>query len=318
MGDYQQREELLKEISQTGLIPSLKAQMRHSVKERLLSKVPIPKKRSKTEQSELTDNIILEYLFSSGFTSTASVFYSEASINQISRETILNQLNIKDTPGLVAELLLDFPSTPSISTQTENFDLNSRLAAVENEFRLKRSEGRLISSEEMLRRGIEDIEREYEDKFQSELSKRMSLFRSSELMQAATREARNTEMKIQQHKIQLESDLNQRIANLRSQFEKDSEVLKSKQRELEREIGAWAERNISSLKEDSTSSKIRKIKEETTEKAKLLEQKTQVLLNKLEKDRRKLEDIQLEHNKAKREVEKLRSSISIYQQTACV
>ena len=77
-------------------------------------------------------------------------------------------------------------------------------------------------------------------------------------------------------------------------------------------------RNISSLKEDSTSSKIRKIKEETTEKAKLLEQKTQVLLNKLEKDRRKLEDIQLEHNKAKREVEKLRSSISIYQQTACV
>ena len=35
---------------------------------------------------------------------------------------------------------------------------------------------------------------------------------------------------------------------------------------------------------------------------------------KLEKDRRTLEDLQLEHNKAKREVEKLKLAISLYQQ----
>ena len=314
MSEIDEREALLNEISHTNLIPSLKSQLKINVRGILKNKISLNQNRPVSESSELANNIILEYLFANGFHSAASVFFTESNVHQMSRSEVLEGLHINDRPGLVAELLLTQPSNPSVSIQTEDMDLNSKLEAIDRAVKRKKNEGRAVSSEEMLRRGIEDIEREYEERYNNELSRRLDLFRAGELANSAAIDARQHSVELQRIHHEMEADLKQKVADLRAKFQRDSDILRVKQRELEREIGKWAEQNIAKIASESDVAKANAIKKDTENKSKKIGAKAMILEKKLEKDLRKLEDLQLEHNKAKREVEKLQMAIELCQQ----
>jgi hypothetical protein len=104
-----------------------------------------------SEQLEYAKNIILEFLSASGFHSTASVSYTESNTWQMPRAELIDGLQVPDSPGLLAELLI---THPSISTQTENIDLCASFEAVEKEMKRKRQVARHRSTEDVLRRGI--------------------------------------------------------------------------------------------------------------------------------------------------------------------
>lgn len=314
MGDIEEREALLDEISQTSLIPSLKAQLKMAVRDKIAGRYVTKKTRNISQESEVIDNIILEFLFAQGFNNTASVFFSESELHPQNRENLLQYLQINDTPGLISELLLDFPSHPSISTQTEANDLSSKLEEVELQIRRRKQEGRYISSEEMLRRGIEDIDREFEEKYNNELKSRIDMLRASEISKVQAEDITRNNIRLEQMRQEMEADLRQKTAELRTQYQRDSDILRVKQRELEREISKWAEQNVQNVVVESHASEIDQIKASTEDKSKKLEAKIFMLQRKLEKERRKLEDVRLEHNKSKRELEKIRIAISIYEQ----
>ncbi|OHS98847.1 hypothetical protein TRFO_01930 [Tritrichomonas foetus] len=313
MEETDEREALLDEISHTNLIPSLKSQIKKTVRDILKNHAQIEPKRPVTETSELANNIILEFLFSNGFHNTASVFYTESNVHQMARPQILEGLQINDNPGLIAELLLTKISHPSVSIQTESMDLNSKLQAIDREIKRKKEEGRIISSEEMLRRGIEDLDREYEERFNKELAHRLDVFRASELATSASQDAARRSAELQRIHQEMESELKQKTADLRAKFQRDADILRIRQRELEREIGKWAEQNVQKVATEAEISEAHKIKADAEKKAQKIEAKAMLLERKLEKDRRKLEDIQLEHNKAKREVEKLKMALALAQ-----
>ena len=309
-----QREELFDDISRTNLIPSLKAQLRMAVCDSLKKNPLVKPRRPVTEESECAKNIILEVLFACGFHSTASVFYTESEMHQLPRDELIEKLQVSKSPGLLAELLLTNQSHPSISTQTENCDLNAKLEAVEMEMRRKRMLGRMQSSEDMLRRGIEQIEHEFEEKYHKELSKRMDLFRAGELLRLQAEDTRKHEAELARMKSEMEAEFRQKTADLRTQYQRDSDAVRVKQRELEREIGKWAERNVKYVATDAQISEASQIKADCEKKQTKIRAKALVLTRKVEKERRKLEDLKLAHNRAKREIEKLQLAINMYEQ----
>jgi hypothetical protein len=248
MSDTDDRSELWAEISQTNLIPSLKAQLRMAVCERLRSCRPSPKpKPPVSEESEYAKNVILEFLYASGFHSSASVFYVESEMHQVPRTLLIEGLQVSDSPGLLAELLLTQPSHPSISTQTEDIDLSTKLEAVEQEVKRRRVIARYKSSEDILQRGIEQIEREYEDRFQKELSHQLEIFRAGDLSMAYAEETRRHTAELERLEREMEAEFRQKTADLRLQFQRDSDVVRVKQRELEREISKWAEHTVQNI-----------------------------------------------------------------------
>lgn len=314
MSEIDDREALFNEVSKTNLIPSLKSQIKIAVRDLLKNHGKVQPKRPVTEDSELANNIILEYLFANGFHNTASVFFTESNVHQMPRSQLIEGLQIDDSPGLIAELLLTNISHPSVSTQTESMDLNAKLDAIDREVRRKKEEGRILSSEEMLRRGMEDINREFDDRFNKELSNQLEIFRSSELANYAVIDAQKRSAELQKIHKEMEVELKQKVMDLRTKFQRDADILRVRQRELEREISKWAEQNVQKIATEAEVSEAETIKADTEAKAQKIEAKAMILEKKLEKDRRTLEDLQLEHNRAKREVEKLKLAISLYQQ----
>ncbi|KAK8887949.1 hypothetical protein M9Y10_039008 [Tritrichomonas musculus] len=314
MSEIDDREALFNEVSKTNLIPSLKSQIKIAVRDLLKNNGKVQPKRPVTEDSELANNIILEYLFANGFHNTASVFFTESNVHQMPRSQLIEGLQIDDSPGLIAELLLTNISHPSVSTQTESMDLNAKLDAIDREVRRKKEEGRILSSEEMLRRGMEDINREFDDRFNKELSNQLEIFRSSELANYAVIDAQKRSAELQKIHKEMEVELKQKVMDLRTKFQRDADILRVRQRELEREISKWAEQNVQKIATEAEVSEAETIKADTEAKAQKIEAKAMILEKKLEKDRRTLEDLQLEHNRAKREVEKLKLAISLYQQ----
>jgi hypothetical protein len=312
MTDGDERMEFLTEVSRTNLIPSLKAQLRMAVCERLLSHGADPPRPAVSEQSECAKNIILEFLYASGFHSTASVFYTESDMRQIPRSELVDGLQVPHSPGLLAELLITHSSHPSISTQTENIDLSARLEAVEQEMKRKRQIGRYRSTEDVLRCGIEELEREFEGRFQTQLNQQLDLFRSGDLVTYQADEGRRTGAELERLRHEMEADFRQRAAELRVQFQRDSDILRLKQHELEREIGKWADTQVRAVASEAQMSEAQRVKDETERKAAKIREKAVVLERKVEKERRKLEDIRLEHNKAKHEIERLQLAINMY------
>jgi chromosome segregation ATPase len=59
-------------------------------------------------------------------------------------------------------------------------------------------------------------------------------------------------------------------------------------------------------------SKAQRVRDETERKAAKFRARAVVLEQKVEKKRRKLEDVRLEHNKAKQEIERLHLAIDMY------
>lgn len=313
MSSIDQHDALLKNISNTNLIPSLKSQIKMAIRDRLKNQRPIKQSQPANPKSELANNIILEFLFSNGFHNTASVFYTESNAHQMPRSEILEGLQIKDRPGLIAELLITNVSHPSISTQTENMDLNAKLDAIDREIKRKKEEGRIISSEEMLRRGIEDLDHEFEERYNKEFQSRLDLFRATDLANSASMDAQRHSSELQRIQKEMEADLKLKTSELRTKFQRDADLLRVKRRELEREIGKWADQNVKLISTEAQSSEANAIKADTETKAQKIEAKMLILQKKEERERRKLEDLQLEHNRAKREVEKLKLAISMYQ-----
>jgi hypothetical protein len=312
MSEIDERSEFLAEISRTNLIPSLKAQLRMAVCERLRSRGGDPPTPPVSEQSEFAKNIILEFLYASGFHSTASVFYTESHMHQMPRDTLIEGLQVSNSPGLLAELLITHTSHPSISTQTENIDLSAKLEAVEQEMKRKRQVARYQSTEEILRHGIEQLEHEFEDRFQTQLNQQLDLFRAGDLSMYQSEERRRINAELDRLKREMEAEFRQKATELRVQFQRDADVLRVKQRELEREIGKWADHQVRNIASEAQISEAQRIREETERKAAKIEAKAIVLEQILEKHRRKLEDVRLEHNKAKREIERLQLAISMY------
>jgi hypothetical protein len=313
MSDIDDRTDLLSEISQTNLIPSLKAQLRMAVCEKLRSCRPADRpKPPVSEESEYAKNVILEFLYASGFHSTASVFYAESEMHQIPRNLLIDRLQVSDSPGLLAELLLTHPSHPSISTQTEEVDLSAKLAAVEQEMKRRRQMARYQSTEDILRRGIEQIEREYEERFQKELSHRVEIFRAGDLSIAYAEESRRHSAELDRIQREMEAEFRQKTVEMRVQFQRESDVVRVKQRELEREIGKWADHTVQNVATEAQVVQAQQIKEEAERKEVKIKAKALALRTKVEADRRKLEDLELEHRRAKREIEKLRLAIAMY------
>jgi hypothetical protein len=284
-----------------------------AVCEILQSKTPSTPVRPVSEESEYAKNVIFEFLYASGFHSSASVFYAESEMHQIPRTELIEQLKVDNSPGLLAELLLSRESHPSISTQTENVDLFSRLEAVEQEVKRKKQMARYESTEDILRRGIEKLELEFEERFNRELGHRLDIFRASDLSMIQSEETRRHNAEIIRMRRDMELELGQKSAELRAQFQRDSDIFRSKQRELEREIGKWADVAIKHVSIDGEAIAANQIKEEAERKAAKIKGKALALNQKCERGRRKLEDLRLEHNRAKREIEKLRMAIAMYQ-----
>lgn len=311
-----ERSQLLKEISKTGIIPSIKAQMKMAVYNKLLNRKNENIVRKQTKDTEIINNIILEFLFKSGLHSTASVFFSESCMHQLPREAVIEEIKIPNSPGTIIELLVTPVSQPSIETQTEYEDINTKLIAVDEDLRRKRKLGRALSSEDMLRKGMDEIEKEIERQFNSEVQRKMEMFRASELADLRSLEEARFTSKMDMMKKEFEADLRTKTNELRIRFDRSADVLRAKQRELELEISKWAEKNIRNVNIDSTTIEVKRIMAEADEKAKQIKAKNLVLSRKLEKDLCKLEDEQLEHRKTKREVEKLRLAIAMLEQNS--
>jgi hypothetical protein len=224
-------------------------------------------------------------------------------------------MQVPDSPGLIVELLLTHPSYPSISTQTEAEDLSAKLEAVDTDMRRKRQIDRRVASEDLLKHGIEQIERDFEARFSRELANRMNIWRNSDLLRMQSDDTTRHSAELDRIRREMEADLKRRTSELRTQFQRDSDVVRVKQRELEREIGKWAERTVKKVATDSDIAEIERIKRDTENKAQKIRAKSMVLAKKVEKERRRLEDMRLEHNRAKREIEKLRMAINLYETT---
>jgi hypothetical protein len=265
-----------------------------------------------SEDHEYAKNVILEFLYASGFHSSASVFYVESEMHQIPRNVLIDGLQVPDSPGLLAELLLTQPSHPSISTQTEDIDLSTKLEAVDREMKRRRQLSRYQSTEDVLQRGIEQIEREFEDRFQKEFNHRLDLFRAGDLSLAYAEETRRHTSELDRVQREMEAEYRQKTANLRLQFQRDSDVVRVKQRELEREISKWAEYTTQTIATEAQVAQAQRIKEEAARKEAKIKAKALILHDKLETSQRKLEDLKLEHNRAKREIEKLQMAITMY------
>jgi hypothetical protein len=110
----------------------------------------------------------------------------------------------------------------------------------------------------------------------------------------------------------MEAEFRQRAAELRVQFQRDADILRLKQRELEREIGKWADTQVRVVASEAQMFEAQRVRDETERKAAKIRAKAVVLEQKVEKERRKLEDIRLEHNKAKHEIERLQLAIDMY------
>lgn len=314
MNDLEERKALFNEISNTNIIGSLKSQFKRALADRLLNNKAPELPRPISEESEIANNIILEFLFAAGFHNTASVFFSESKMHQMPRESILESVDVGNGPGTIAELLVHPQSLPSISTQTEFEDLGSKLNAIDEQVRKKRQMDRALSCEETLHRGIDEIDKDIENRFNTELKRRLDIFRASELATYSSTETARNNAQLEMIKKELEADLRQKTNEMRRSFDKSASGLRTKQRELETEIGKWAERNVENVKLDAKTAEVRKILAETEEKAKQIKAKTMTLAKKMEKDLCRLEDEQLEHRKTKREVEKLRMSIAMLEQ----
>jgi hypothetical protein len=101
--------------------------------------------------------------------------------------------------------LIRHSSHPSISTQTENIDLSARLEAVEQEMKRKWQVARYRSTEDVLRRGIEELEREFEGPFQKKLNQQLDLFHVGNLAayQADERRRTGAELECLRHKVEV-------------------------------------------------------------------------------------------------------------------
>ncbi|KAH0792937.1 hypothetical protein GPJ56_003201 [Histomonas meleagridis] len=233
----------------------------------------------------------------------------------MSRKEMIKSLQIDDQPGLISELLLDYKSRSNASIQKESDDISSKLEAVELQIRKKRQFTRMQSSEDQLRRGLETIDRDYEIKFQKELNSRLEIFRSTELSQVKSDTLRRHETELEKIRVELESDLKKKTADLYVQFEKDSEVLRMKQREIEREICKWSDRKIEEIANEADCAEAAAIRADTEKKLKMIKERTMQIQRKVEERMRELEDIRLANNKAKRESEKLKLAIEIYRKS---
>jgi fructose/tagatose bisphosphate aldolase len=76
-----------------------------------------------------------------------------------------------------------------------------------------------------------------------------------------------------------------------------------KQRELEREISKWAEHTVQNIATDAQVAQAEQIKKDAERKETKINAKSLVLRGKVEANRRKLEDLKLEHRRAKREID---------------
>jgi hypothetical protein len=97
----------------------------------------------------------------------------------------------------------------------------------------------------------------------------------------------------------MEAEFRQKTTDLRLQFQRDSDVVRVKQREPEREISKWADRTTQTIATEAQIAQADQIKAEAARKEAKIKAKEMVLR------RRKLEDLRLEHNRANREIEKL-------------
>ncbi|EAY05565.1 hypothetical protein TVAG_300460 [Trichomonas vaginalis G3] len=316
MNETDERIELLEEIRKTNIIPSLKTQLKMALCDKLRNHNKTEIIRSQSRQSEIIDNIVLEYLYKCGFHSTASIFFAESNMHQLPREQILSTMQVVDTQQTIMEMLVSDESHPSILTQTDYQDLDSKLNSVEEELRRKRKSERTLSSEDMLRRGIDAIDNEYELRFQKELANRMDMWRASELSKALSSDKIYQDSELERIQKELEVNLRQKTNEERNKFDKTSEALHAKQRELEAEIQKWAEQNIIRARENTMTTEARAILQDCEQKSDKIQAKIEVLQRKCEKDLRKLEDAQLEHRKSKREVEKLKLSIQLLDQNS--
>lgn len=316
MNEEDERENLLNEIKKTNIIPSLKAQLKMAIKDKLQSKLKKTIPRSISQESEIANNIILEFLFSCGFHSTASIFFAESSMHQLTREEILENVQVNDGPGTIAELLIAEDSKPSISVQTEFQDLSTKLAAVDDQIEKKKRDDAAFSAEEMMRKGMDEIDREYELRFNNELQHRLDVFRATELANTLASDRNRNQMELDRLKKELEADLRRKTNDERIKFDRTADGLRAKQRELEVEIGKWAEQNVINAKAGTLSLEVRQILKDADEKGQKIKSKMMIISKKLESDICKLEDEQLEHRKTKREVEKLKLSIQLIEQNS--
>lgn len=311
-----ERVELLEEIRKTNIIPSLKTQLKMALCDKLRSSNKTEIKRSQSRETEIIDNIVLEFLYKCGFHNTASIFFAESNMHQLPREHISSTLQIVESDKPILEILVADESHPSILTQTEFQDLDSKLSSVEDELRKKRKTEIALSSEDILRSGIDAIEHEFEMRFQKELANKIDIFRATELSKALASDKMYQESELERIQKELDVELRQKTNQERAKFDKTAEALHAKQRELEFEIQKWAEQNILRARENTMTTEARAILKDCDEKSKKIEAKIEVLKRKCEKDLRKLEDAQLEHRKSKREVEKLKLSIELLDQNS--
>ena len=312
MENFEERDELYQEIMESNLIPSLKKQIKMIIQDKLISKKIVQKKLNKTENSELIDNIILEFLLYCGFHNTASIFFTESSMHQLPRSELTKKLNISNEPIPIFNLLLKNSNKSSISTQTDIDNLERKLEAIDSEIRQKKILERTLSAEEQLIRGIEEIDYEFELKFNSELQKRLEIWRSNELSDFISEFNNKSDNQLNLMRKELEYELKEKINELKLNFLKSGEHLRSKQREMEIEIGKWAEHNINNISKIQFSHENQEILKKTDEKLKKIEAKSLILNKKYEEDLQKLEDKKLEHKKVKRRIETLKLSISIF------
>jgi hypothetical protein len=110
----------------------------------------------------------------------------------------------------------------------------------------------------------------------------------------------------------MEAEFRQKTAELRAQFQRDSDCVRVKQHELEREIGKWAEHAVQGVATEAQVAQAEQIKDAAARKETKIRAKVLVLQKKVETGTRKLEDLRLEHNRAKREIEKLQLAIAMY------
>ena len=316
MTESEEREKLYNEISKTNIIPSLKAQLKLSIKDKLRNKLKKTIPRNVSYDTEVANNIILEFLLACGFSSTASIFFAESSMHQITREEILNAIQVKDGTGTIAEMLVNENSNPSISTQTDLQDLDMKLAQIEDEIQRRRRNENAFSAEEMMRKGMEEIDREYEDRFNREFQHKMDVFRATELANILASDQRKNEAELDRLKKELEAELRQKTNAERVKFDRAADGLRAKQRELEAEIGKWAEQNVMNSKAAVMSLEARNALKDGEEKEKQIKAKMMVISKKLERDLCKLEDEQLAHRKTKREIEKLKLSIRLLEENS--
>jgi len=311
MDENSEKTQLYEKLNETPIVASLKSQLKQTLINKLRNRVSLSSKRTIDEKCNLLYNIILEYLIACGFQNSASIFFSESSMYQISKKDIYNAVSIPKSPITTAENLLSIQNYPSIMTQTTNEDVDAKLQEIDSMFRLKRSEDRQKSIENHLMNGISDIEKEIEDRFNEEMKKRLSMFRASELAAYVTSETASNNQNLNILRREMEQNLKEKTTELKIKHLRNTESIRVKQRELELEIGKWAEKNVENVIAEHQSQEAIEISKKCEYKIKKLEAKAHVLEQKIEQDLRNIEDEKLEHRKTKRQIEKLELSLKV-------